>query len=425
MGDADEACADRPRDRRIVPRAFRSASRSGGKPRRQAAGDRRAHRRGAAGGRQPRRGPHPAPFPQRGAVGAAHQFLPGRRRRPAQGADRHQVRKRQAHRHAAAAPALRDLRLFAAGGRHSSALRQGGARRHPLVRPAAGFPHRGARPGQGAAGQERGDRAGRRQGRLRAQADAEGRAARRGAGGRHRHLQAVHLDAARHHRQHRRRRPHRAAGKRHTSRPRRSLSGGRRRQGHRHLLRHRQRDLRGPRLLAGRRVRLRRLGRLRPQGDGHHRARRLGIGQAPFPRDGRQHPRDAVHRRRRRRHVGRRVRQRHAARDHHQAGGGVRPSRHLHRSRSRPGKELRRAQAAVRAAALELAGLRQVADLAGRRRLSARVEGNPPQPGGKRAAGRRRTRDAASADEGDPQGAGGSVVLRRHRHLHPRFERNR
>ncbi len=98
VGDAGQARADRPRDRRTVPRALRSASRSGGKPRRQAAGDRRAHRRGAAGGRQPRRGPHPAPFPQRGAVGAAHQFLPGRRRRPAQGADRHQVRKRQAHR---------------------------------------------------------------------------------------------------------------------------------------------------------------------------------------------------------------------------------------------------------------------------------------------------------------------------------------
>ena len=49
------------------------------------------------------------------------------------------------------------------------------------------------------------------------------------------------------------------------------------------------------RLLAGRRFRLRRLGRLRPQGDGHHRARRLGIGQAAFPRDGRRYRRDAVH----------------------------------------------------------------------------------------------------------------------------------
>ena len=51
-------------------------------------------------------------------------------------------------------------------------------------------------------------------------------------------------------------------------RRRRSLSGGRRRQGHRHLLRHRQRDLRRARLLARRCLRLGRLGRLRPQEDG-------------------------------------------------------------------------------------------------------------------------------------------------------------
>ncbi len=82
---------------------------------------------------------------------------------------------RKLDRAAAAAAALRDFRLFAARRRRASALRQGGARRHPLVRPAAGFPHRGARPGQGAAGQERRHRAGRRQGRLRAQADADER----------------------------------------------------------------------------------------------------------------------------------------------------------------------------------------------------------------------------------------------------------
>ena len=67
------------------------------------------------------------------------------------------------------------------------------------------------------------------------------------------------------------------------------------------------------RLLARRRVRLRRLGRLRPQGDGHHRPRRLGVGQVPLPRAGREHPDAAVHRGRHRRHVRRRVRQRHAA----------------------------------------------------------------------------------------------------------------
>ena len=104
--------------------------------------------------------------------------------------------------------------------------------------------------------------------------------------------------------------PPRARG---APRRRRSLPGGRRRQGHRHLLRHRQRDLGRARLLAGRRLRLRRLGRLRPQGHGDHRARRLGVRQAPLPRDGHRHPAPAVPRGRRRRHVGRRVRQRHAA----------------------------------------------------------------------------------------------------------------
>ena len=125
------------------------------------------------------------------------------------------------------------------------------------------------------------------------------------------------------------------------------------------------------RFLAGRRLRLRRLGRLRPQADGDHRARRLGVRQAPLPRDGHRHPAPAVPRGRRRRHVGRRVRQRHAAVGAHPAGGGLRPSRHLHRSRARRRRRLRRAQAPVRAAALELAGLRQGQDLQGRRRVLA------------------------------------------------------
>jgi NAD-specific glutamate dehydrogenase len=55
----------------------------------------------------------------------------------------------------------------------------GRARRPALVRPARGFPHRGAGPGEGAAGQERGHRAGRRQGRLRRQAACRRATARR------------------------------------------------------------------------------------------------------------------------------------------------------------------------------------------------------------------------------------------------------
>ena len=216
-------------------------------------------------------------------------------------------------------------------------------------------------------------------------------------GRRRRHLPAVHVDHARHHRQYRRRRQDHSAARRGAPRRRRSLSGGGRRQGHRHLLRHRQRDFSRARLLAGRRLRLRRLRRLRPQGDGHHGARRLGGGEAAFPRDGCQHPHDAVHRGRRRRHVGRRVRQRHAARGHHQAGRRLRPSRHFHRPRSRSEKELRRAQAAVRIAALELAGLRQEADLQGRRRLQALAQGDPSQRAGAEAVRRRRGGDAAGA----------------------------
>ena len=137
--------------------------------------DRRAHRRGAA---------ERSKASTRTASCATSSTRCSRRCAPIstrldedgqpQGADRDQVRQPQDRRHAAAAAALRDLRLFAARRRRASALRQGRARRHPLVRPAAGFPHRGARPGQGAAGQERRDRAGRRQGRLRAEAAAEG-----------------------------------------------------------------------------------------------------------------------------------------------------------------------------------------------------------------------------------------------------------
>ncbi len=53
------------------------------------------------------------------------------------------------------------------------------------------------------------------------------------------------------------------------------------------------------------------------------------------------------------------------------------------------------------------------------------VQGNPAQSRGAKAVRRRRKRDAAGTDEGDPESAGRSAVLRRHRHLHPRIERNR
>ena len=64
--------------------------------------------------------------------------------------------------------------------------------------------------------------------------------------------------------------------RRRAPRRRRPLPRGGGRQGHGDVLRHRQRRRRRVRLLARRRVRLRRLGGLRPQGDGHHRPRAPG-----------------------------------------------------------------------------------------------------------------------------------------------------
>ena len=151
-------------------------------------------------------------------------------------------------------------------------------------------------------------------------------------------LPAVHLRPARRDRQrrHRHRRRHTARG-RGSPRRRRRLPRRRRRQGHRDVLRHRQRRRQVVRLLARRRVRLRRLGGLRPQGDGHHRQGRLGVGQAALPRDGRRHPDRGLHRGRRRRHERRRVRQRHAAVQAHSAGRGVRPPARLPRPEPRRG----------------------------------------------------------------------------------------
>ena len=148
-------------------------------------------------------------------------------------------------------------------------------------------------------------------------------------------------------------------------RRRRPLPGGGRRQGHCDVLRHRQRHLHRPRLLAGRRVRLRGLGRLRPQGDGHHRPGRVGVGPPALPRAGDRHPDPGLHLRRDRRHERRRVRQRHAAESAHQAGGRLRPPAPDHRPGSGSGGQLGGAEAPVRPAAVELGRLRHQPDLRG------------------------------------------------------------
>ena len=263
---------------------------------------------------------------------------------------------------AAAAAAVRDLRLLAARRGRAPARRRGRPGRAALVRPAGGLPHRGARADEGAAGEERRDRAGRRQGRVR----GEGTAGRpRGAAGRG---VACYSDV----------RPRAARRDRQPGRRRRSCRPPRvvrhdgddpylvvaADKGTADLLRHRQRDLPGVRVLARRCLRLRRLGRLRPQGDGDHRTRGVGVGAPALPRARRSTCRTSdCHGRRHRGHVRRRLRQRDAALAAHPAGRRVRPPARLPRPRSGPGAQLRRAIAAVRPAPLVMGRLRPGAHL--------------------------------------------------------------
>ena len=119
-----------------------------------------AHRGRAFRSPEPRRGPHSAAVPQPDRRYGAHQLLPGRRGRAAAGDHCLQVRQQRGGRGAAAATVPRDLGLLAARRRRAPALRADRARRHPLVRPGAGFPHRGVGARPCPAGQECRDRAG-------------------------------------------------------------------------------------------------------------------------------------------------------------------------------------------------------------------------------------------------------------------------
>ena len=373
-----------------------------------------ADRAGDRRGREPRPGPDPAHVPRRDPGDAAHELLPHGAER-ARAAPVVQARPLGAALAAAAAPPLRDLRLLAAHRGRAPARRARRARRHPLVGPPRGLPHRGARPDEGADGEERGDRARGREGRVRGEA-AAGQARRAARGGRGL-LPDLHPRAARPDRRHRRRRGRAAPGDR-ALRRRRPLPGGGRRQGHRHLLGHRERDRARGGLLARRRVRLGRLDRLRPQEDGHHRARRVGVREAPLPRARPRHPVRGLHGRRHRRHVRRRVRQRDAALAPHPARRRVQPPARVHRPRSGPGAELRGAQAPVRAARVVLGRLRPRGDLGRRRRLRAHREVDPALGGGaRRARDRGRGAQAERADPGAPARARGPALERRHRHV--------
>ncbi len=347
-----------------------------------------AHRRRGGGRpahpRRPRRRLLARPRPDHPGVRRRHprrpadELLPGGQgRRGAQAVRLPQAQPQGGARPPGPPAAVRDLGLQPAGRGRAPALRPRRPRRAALVGPARGLPHRGAGAGEGADGQERRHRADRVQGRVLPQAAARHGGRPRGlARGGQGLVPDVHLGPARHHRQPRLRRD-RPARARRPPRRRRPVPRRRRRQGHRDLLRHRQRRRAVVRLLARRRLRLGWLGRLRPQGDGHHRPRRVGVGEAALPRDGRRHPDDGVHRRRDRRHERRRLRQRDAPVRADPARRGVRPPARLHRPEPRCGTVVRRARAALRPPALVVGRLRQVADLRGRRRLPADPEVDP------------------------------------------------
>ena len=204
--------------------------------------------------------------------------------------------------------------------------RSGLARRTAVVGPQGRLPHRGSGSDEDAAREELADRSDGREGRVRG---AHRDDARRGPCGVH----DFHRRTARRHRRHRRRRG-RPPPRHGDLRRRRPVSGGGRRQGHGAVLRPGQQHRDASRLLARRRVRVRRLRRLRPQGDGHHGARRMGFRPQAFRGDGQERRHRRVHGGRHRRHVRRCVRQRDAAQPRHPAGRRVRPPAHLPRSRT-------------------------------------------------------------------------------------------
>ena len=108
---------------------------------------------------------------------AAHELVPDRRRREAPPLRGPQARSRAGPRPPAPAADVRAVRVLAACRRRAPPRRPGRARRHSLVGPARGLPHRSARADEGPEGQERGDRSLRREGWLRREA-APGRSAR-------------------------------------------------------------------------------------------------------------------------------------------------------------------------------------------------------------------------------------------------------
>ena len=146
--------------------ALRAPLRPGQPQGRGRRGRARRRDRGRPGCRaEPRRRPHPARIPGHDHGDGAHERVPARSRPPVVQAA---LRRRAGD--AQAGAAMGDLRVLDRDGRRAPPRGHGGARRHPLVGPARGLPHRDPGPHEGADGEERGDCAGRGQGRFRAEA---------------------------------------------------------------------------------------------------------------------------------------------------------------------------------------------------------------------------------------------------------------
>ena len=337
-GHAGGAPAHRAHAGRAVQAALRSAPRTTT----QAAADAgERDRAGAREGQQPVRGPRAAATAGADPGHAAHQLLAHRRsatRRtgaaPAASSASSSIRPRCPGLPRAEA-AVRDLRLLAALRRHPPARRQGGARRAALVGPAGRLPHRGAGPGEGADGEEHRDRAGRLQGRLRAEEGAAADRPRRVHEGRRRLLPGLPARPARPHRQ-----------------PRRHGQSCRRRRWCASTATIRtwwSPPTRAPPpspTTPTRSARSTATGWATPSpraaASGYdHKA--MGITargawesvKRHFREHGHRHADHGLHRGRHRRHVGRRVRQRHAAVAAHPAGRRVRSSAHLPRPATR------------------------------------------------------------------------------------------
>ena len=370
---------------------------------------------------EPRRGPHPAQLPRRDSRDAAHELLPARTRRRRRSRT---SRSSSIPRSIPDLPAPRPMfEIFVYSPRVEGVHLRGGAgrpRRHALVRSARGLPHRGPRPDEGADGEERRHRAGRRQGRLRAQAAADRPATtlREEVVDCYRTFIRGLLDVT----------DNIVDGKVVAAAPTSCATTATTRTSSSPPTRARRRSPTSPtriagrvRLLAGRRVRVGRLGRLRPQGDGHHRARRVGVASSATSASSASTSQTAgLHRRRHRRHVGRRLRQRHAAVARTSSWSAAFDHRHVFldpiptRPRASPSASACSSCRARRGPTTTRALISTGGGVFPRTAKSIPLS---PRGAGACSASTARRLDADRADPRDPARARRPAVERRHRHV--------